>query len=151
MFSKMLLERGIQNRPAVAQCLKYPGSLFLDGILNRAVLKSVGKKPSWRESFTMLSVSSDTELKIVLKRGVGTGSGERVEDFRSVTGSLCVSASTRSERFDFKSHCTWNMGKSAVCVFFAGRYTRFNVEYFLPEVASSHLDPGCSIPVAAHQ
>lgn len=56
----------------------------------------------------MLSVSSDTELKIVLKREVGTGSGERVEDFSPVASFLCVSASARSERFDFKPHCTWD-------------------------------------------
>lgn len=48
--------------------------------LTKAVLKSLGKTPSW---FTMASMSLDTELKIILKREVGIGSREHVEDFIS--------------------------------------------------------------------
>ena len=64
----------------------------------KAVLKSVGKTPSCREWFTMTRMSSDTELKIVLKRKVEIGSREHVEGFSSVTIFLRVTASTRSKR-----------------------------------------------------
>ena len=82
----------------------------------------------------MARMSSDTELKIVLKRKVEIGSREHVEGFSSVTIFLRVRSSTRLKRSNLISLCMQDIGKCSVLVLLAD--TRSNVDYFLPEVAS---------------